>query len=109
VSRMDDTQFSPRTHGTLIERTENIVQMFDGEPKDYAFNDSGDAEMYATEMADLLEQWANAARASMARHPANRPQHHSPDEHSPIEHAYTPELPSIQDWARWRNEKRNKP
>jgi len=98
-----------RTHGTLIERTEHIIQMFDGEPKDYAFGDGGDAEMYAAEMADLLEQWAKAARASRAIHPSNRPQHHGPDEHSPIEHIFNPKIPSIHDWMRWRHERGDKP
>jgi len=64
---------NPRTHGSLINRTENIIQMFDGEPKDYAFGDSGDAEMYAAEMADLLEKWAKSYRASRDRHPSNEP------------------------------------
>jgi hypothetical protein len=61
-----------RTHGRLIDRIERIVQMFDGETKDYAFGDGGDATSYAAEMADLLEQWAKAQRASIALHPGNR-------------------------------------
>jgi hypothetical protein len=52
----------PRTTGTLIERTEKIVKLYDMEEKDYAFMDSGDAESYAAEMADLLERWAKADR-----------------------------------------------
>jgi hypothetical protein len=49
-----------RTAGTLIDRTELIVQFFDAEEKTYAFSDGGEALGYAAEMADLLEQWAKA-------------------------------------------------
>jgi hypothetical protein len=51
----------PRTSGTLMERSREIVRLFDAEIKDYAFGDSGEAESYAAEMADLLEQWVEAA------------------------------------------------
>ena len=61
----------PMTTGSLINRTEQIVAMFDAETKDYAFGDSGDAESYAAEMADILERWAQSYRASMNRHPSN--------------------------------------
>jgi hypothetical protein len=60
----------PRTTGSLINRTEQIVAMFDAEEKDYAFGDGGDAEMYAAEMADLLERWAKESSwASRALRP----------------------------------------
>lgn len=68
--RMHTTE--QRTAGTLIERTERIVQMFDAEEKTYAFSDGQEALTYAAEMADLLEQWANAGRASRAMHPSNQ-------------------------------------
>jgi hypothetical protein len=84
---------TPRTHGTLIERTEAIIRMFDNEDKTFAFGDSGDAEMYAAEMADLLEQWAEAHQASIARHPSNQ----ETDEIS------TPSLPSIERQRRQRH------
>ena len=61
----------PRTRGSLINRSEEIIAMFDAEEKDYAFGDGGDAEMYAAEMADLLEKWAKSYRASRNRHPSN--------------------------------------
>jgi hypothetical protein len=48
---------SPKTTGSLIDRSKQIIAMFDTETKDYAFGDSGDAEMYAAEMADILEKW----------------------------------------------------
>jgi predicted acetyltransferase len=63
---------SPKTTGSLVYRSEQIVAMFDAETKDYAFGDSGDAEMYAAEMADILEKWAQAYRTSLDRHPANQ-------------------------------------
>jgi hypothetical protein len=87
---------SPRTEGRLIDRTERLIRMYDEEPKDFAFWDSGDAESYAAEMADLLEQWTEAYRASLARHPAAR---QNTDE------IFTPSLPSIEDWRRWRHER----
>jgi len=70
MSRLGNNE--PRTHGSLINRTEHIIQMFDGEPKDYAFNDGGDGTAYAAEMADLLEKWSKSYRASRARHPSNQ-------------------------------------
>jgi folate-dependent phosphoribosylglycinamide formyltransferase PurN len=91
-----------RTHGRLIDRTEHIVQMFDAECKDHALHDSREAFMYAVEMADLLEQWAKARRASMNIHPSNRPQYHGPDEHSPIEHVYDPTPKQIAEQRRHR-------
>ncbi len=62
---------SAKTVGSLINRTEEIIALFDAETKDYAFGDSGDAETYAAEMADILEKWAKSYRASRARHPSN--------------------------------------
>lgn len=59
-----------RTTGSLINRSERIIELFDAEPKDYAFGDGGDAESYAAEMADILEKWAKSYRASRARHPS---------------------------------------
>jgi hypothetical protein len=50
----------PRTTGTLLGRSRRIIEQFDAETKDYAFGDSGDAESYAAEMADLLEQWVQS-------------------------------------------------
>jgi hypothetical protein len=47
----------PRTEGTLLKRSQDIIALYDAEDKGYAFGDSGDAEMYADEMADLLEFW----------------------------------------------------
>jgi hypothetical protein len=69
-----------RTTGTLLQRSRRIIELFDAETKDYAFGDGGDAEMYAAEMADLLERWADVSR----------PGYHGPDVHSPIEHIYLP-------------------
>jgi hypothetical protein len=51
----------PLTTGTLLDRSKKIVELFDAETKDYAFGDSGDAESYAAEMADLLEDWIEAS------------------------------------------------
>jgi len=86
----------PRTTGTLAERTERIIKQYDMEDKDYAFCDSGDAESYAAEMADLLEQWAEVHRASMARHPAGRQASQEPDD------IYTPDVQSIEKARRQR-------
>jgi hypothetical protein len=61
---------SARTVGSLVNRSEAIVAMFDAETKDYAFGDSGDAESYAAEMADILERWIQSYRASLDRHPS---------------------------------------
>jgi hypothetical protein len=69
VNRQD--KHYQRTHGSLINRSEEIIAMFDAETKDYAFGDGGDAESYAAEMADILEKWAKSYRASRARHPSN--------------------------------------
>ena len=60
MSRVPDG-VRPYTTGTLLERSQKIVKLFDMEEKDYAFGDSGYAESYAAEMADLLEQWAQAS------------------------------------------------
>jgi hypothetical protein len=62
MSRLQNNE--PRTTGSLINRSEQIIAMFDAEAKDYAFGDGGDAEMYAAEMADILEKWALSYRAS---------------------------------------------
>jgi hypothetical protein len=69
MSRLQEGM-SPMTTGSLINRTEQIISMFDAEPKGYAFGDSGDAESYAAEMADILERWAKSYRSSRARHPS---------------------------------------
>jgi hypothetical protein len=58
------------TTGSLINRSEEIIAKYDAENKGYAFGDSGDAESYAAEMADILEKWAKAYRASRARRPS---------------------------------------
>ncbi|HWI67241.1 MAG TPA: hypothetical protein VNS88_02480 [Nitrospiraceae bacterium] len=63
MSRLPDGM-SAKTVGSLINRTEQIIEMFDTETKDYAFGDSGDAESYAAEMADILEKWARSYRSS---------------------------------------------
>ena len=65
---------NPKTVGSLINRTEEIIAIFDEEDKEYAFGDSGDAGTYAAEMADLLEKWAQSYRASRSRHPSNQPE-----------------------------------
>jgi hypothetical protein len=98
MSRLRDG-VKPMTTGTLIERTEKIISYYDAETKNYAFSDSGDAEGYANEMADLLEQWAKAGLASRTMHPSS--QRYSED-------VVPPRIPSIQDYAeqRWRD--RNK-
>jgi hypothetical protein len=59
-----------KTVGSLVNRSEEIIAMFDAEDKGYAFGDSGDAESYAAEMADILEKWAQSYRASRNRHPS---------------------------------------
>jgi hypothetical protein len=69
VSRLEDG-VSPRTVGSLVNRSEEIIAMFDAENKGYAFGDSGDAESYAAEMADILEKWVHSYRASLNRHPS---------------------------------------
>jgi hypothetical protein len=48
--------------GTLAERTTRLLAKFDGVVKDYAYHDSGDANAYATRMADLLDEWLEHAR-----------------------------------------------
>jgi hypothetical protein len=60
MSRLGNNE--ARTVGSLINRSEQIIAMFDAEEKDYAFVDGGDAEMYAAEMADILEKWAQSFR-----------------------------------------------
>jgi hypothetical protein len=60
----------PMTTGSLINRSEQIIELYDAEDKDYAFSDSGDAESYAAEMADILEKWAKSYRASRNRYPS---------------------------------------
>jgi hypothetical protein len=96
-NRMHESE--QRTHGKLIDRTERIVQLFDDEPIDYAFGDSRKAEMYAVEMADLLEQWAKAGRASRAMHPSNQVS----------EYYIGPELPNVADYAKKHWQDRDKP
>jgi hypothetical protein len=61
MSRLGDG-VRPRTFGLLLERSREIVEMFDKEDKGYAFGDSGDAESYAAEMADLLERWVERTK-----------------------------------------------
>lgn len=57
MSRLPDG-IKPRTTGSLINRSEQILAMYDLE----VFCDSGDAESYAAEMADILEKWIKEAK-----------------------------------------------
>jgi hypothetical protein len=63
MSRLPDG-VRPMTTGSIINRSEQIIAMFDAATKGYAFGDSGDAEMYAAEMADIIEKWAQSYRSS---------------------------------------------
>lgn len=55
----------PRTTGSLINRSEQIIELFDADDVD-----AGQATEYAAEMADILEKWAKSYRASRNRHPS---------------------------------------
>jgi hypothetical protein len=48
--------YTPRTTGSTEDRAIAIIEKFQAEPKTYAFGDSGDAETYAAEMADILSE-----------------------------------------------------
>lgn len=56
--------------GSLRERSERVVTLYDAEEKNYAFGDGGDAEKYANTMANLLEEWV--ARANLLEEALDR-------------------------------------